>query len=123
MGQPAIGCDLKAVSGDPDPAHVSTSYVERSNLTIRMSNRRFTRLTNAFSKKIDNHRHMIALFFFYYNFCGVHSTLRVTPAMESKVTDHVWSLDEMCALLPQAPSAAKRIDKELILKALGEQAS
>jgi IS1 family transposase len=114
-----IGCDMKTVSGNPDPKHVSTSYVERSNLTLRMGMRRFTRLTNAFSKKVENHRHMVSLFFLYYNFCRVHSTLRVTPAMESGLSDHVWSIDEMCALLPVAPSAAKRIDRELILAALG----
>jgi len=113
-----IGCDLKVVSGDPDPAHVSTSYVERSNLTLRMGNRRFTRLTNAFSKKVDNHRHMIALFFLYYNFCRVHSSLRVTPAMEAGITDHVWTLDEMCDLLPKAESSVRRIDKGLVAKAL-----
>jgi IS1 family transposase len=118
-----IGCDLKVVTGNPDPAHVSTSYIERSNLTLRMGNRRFTRLTNAFSKKVDNHRHMVALFFLYYNFCRVHSTLRVTPAMEAGISDHVWNLDEMCSLLPETASATKRIDKGLILKALGKQAS
>ena len=115
-----IGCDLKVVSGDPDPAHVSTSYVERSNLTLRMGNRRFTRLTNAFSKKVDNHRHMVALFFLYYNFCRVHSTLRVTPAMEAGVSDHVWSIEEMCGLLPMQQSPTKKADKAIILKALGE---
>ena len=118
-----IGCDLKVVSGNPDPAHVSTSYVERSNLTLRMGNRRFTRLTNGFSKKVDNHRHMVALFFLYYNFCRVHSTLRVTPAMEAGISDHVWMIEEMCALLADAPSATKRIDKGLVLKALGERVS
>jgi hypothetical protein len=116
-----IGCDLTVVSGDPDPKHVSTSYVERSNLTLRMGNRRFTRLTNAFSKKVDNHRHTVALFFLYYNFCRVHSTLRVTPAMEAGLSDHVWSIEQMGGLLPEAPSATKRIDKGLILKALGER--
>ena len=93
-----IGCDMKVVSGDPDPAHVSTSYVERQNLSMRMGMRRFTRLTNAFSKKVDNHRHMIALYFLYYNFCRVHSTLRVTPAMEAGIADHVGSIEELCAL-------------------------
>jgi IS1 family transposase len=116
-----IGCDMKVVSGNPDPAHVSTSYVERSNLTLRMGNRRFTRLTNAFSKKVENHRHMVALFFLYYNFCRVHSTLRVTPAMGAQISDHVWAIEEMCALLADAPVATKRIDKGLILKALGER--
>src|SRR5271157_3169957 len=114
-----IGCDMKVVSGDPDPKHVSTSYVERSNLTLRMGMRRFTRLTNAFSKKVENHRHMVALFFLYYNFCRIHSTLRVTPAMESGISDHVWTIEELCGLLPEMASAAKRIDKGLILKALG----
>jgi hypothetical protein len=106
-----IGFDLKVVGGDPDPAHAGTSYVERSNLTVPMGNRRLTRLANGFSKKIDNHRHMIALFFFYYNFCRVHSTLRVTAAMEAGVTDHVWTLEEICSLLPEMPSAMKGIDK------------
>ena len=118
-----IGCRETAITGNPNPRHISTSYAERQNLTIRMKMRRFTRLTNAFSKKVDNHRHMVALFFLYYNFCRVHSTLRVTPAMEAAITDHVWSLDEMCAILPVQPTVAKRIDKGLILRALGEQAS
>jgi IS1 family transposase len=94
-----IGCDMKTVSGDPDPAHVSTSYVERQNLTMRMSMRRFTRLTNAFSKKIENHGHAVALHFMYYNFVRVHKTLRVTPAMEAGIADHVWSFEELIALL------------------------
>jgi IS1 family transposase len=94
-----IGCDMKTITGDPDPKHVSTSFVERQNLTMRMSMRRFTRLTNGFSKKIDNHRHAIALYFMYYNFCRVHQTLRVTPAMEAGVSDHVWSVQELTALI------------------------
>ena len=94
-----IGCDMKVVSGNPDPKHVSTSYVERQNLTMRMSMRRFTRLTNAFSKKVDNHRHAVALYFMYYNFCRVHQTLRVTPAMEAGIADHIWSIGELVALL------------------------
>jgi transposase-like protein/IS1 family transposase len=81
--------------GDPDPAHISTSFVERQNLTMRMAMRRFTRLTNAFSKKLENLRASIALHFAYYNFCRVHSTLRVTPAMEAGLTDHVWSITEL----------------------------
>jgi hypothetical protein len=113
-----IGCDMKVVSGDPDPKHVSTSYVERSNLTLRMGMRRFTRLTNAFSKKVENHRHMVALFFLYYNFCRVHSTLRVTPAMEAGISNHVWTIEELCGLLPEIASATKRIDRNLVLKAL-----
>jgi IS1 family transposase len=118
-----IGCDMKEVSGDPDPKHVSTSFVERQNLSMRMGMRRFTRLTNGFSKKIDNHRHMVALYFLYYNFCRVHSSLRVTPAMEAGLCNHIWGLDELCALLPETPSATKRIEKKLVLKALGENAS
>lgn len=100
-----IGCDMKVVSGDPDPKHVSTSFVERQNLTMRMSMRRFTRLTNAFSKKIDNHRHAVALYFMYYNFCRVHQTLRVTPAVEAGLCDHVWSVEELVALIERSPNA------------------
>ncbi len=111
---------MKVVSGDPDPRHVSTSYVERQNLIMRMSIRRFTRLTNGFSKKVENHGHAVALYFMYYNFVRVHSTLRVTPAMEAGISDHVWSIEEMCAL-PEQESAAKRIDKGLILKALRDR--
>lgn len=94
-----IGCDMKTVQGDPDPAHVSTSFVERQNLTMRMSMRRFTRLTNAFSKKVENHGHAVALHFMHYNFCRVHKTLRVTPAMEAGLADHVWTVDELVGLL------------------------
>jgi IS1 family transposase len=93
-----IGCDMKVVSGDPNPKHVSTSYVERQNLTMRMGMRRFTRLTNAFSKKVDNHCAMVAIHFMYYNFGRVHKTLRVTPAMQAGLADHVWSLEEITLL-------------------------
>jgi IS1 family transposase len=92
------GSRTQRITGDPDPAHISTSYAERANLTMRMGMRRFTRLTNAFSKKIDNHKAAIALHFMHYNFARVHKTLRVTPAMEAGVTDHVWSLEEIAAL-------------------------
>jgi IS1 family transposase len=118
-----IGCDMKVVSGDPDPKHVSTSFVERQNLSMRMSIRRFTRLTNAFSKKIENHAAAVAIWFMYYNFCRVHQTLRVTPALESGIADHVWSIEEMCSLLPTDGSTTKGIDKALVLKALGEDDS
>ena len=94
-----IGCDMKVVSGNPDPKHVSTSYVERQNLTMRMCMRRFTRLTNGFSKKLENHGHALALYFMHYNFCRIHKTLRVTPAMEAGIADHLWSLEELVALL------------------------
>lgn len=92
---------MKTVSGDPDPKHVSTSYVERQNLTMRMSMRRFTRLTNGFSKKLENHRCMVAIFYAYYNFCRVHQSLRVTPAMEVGSADHVWTVEELLATLGQ----------------------
>lgn len=93
-----IGCDMKAVSGDPDPKHVSTSYVERQNLTMRMSMRRFTRLTNGFSKKIENHIAAVAIHFIHYNFARIHKTLRITPAMAAGISDHVWSLEEIALL-------------------------
>ena len=87
------------VMGNPDREHISTSYVERQNLTMRMSMRRFTRLTNAFSKKVENHEAAVALHFMWYNFGRVHQTLRVTPAMEAGVTDHIWTIEELIALL------------------------
>ncbi len=94
-----MGARKTVVSGRPDLRHVSTSHTERQNLTMRMQMRRFTRLTNGFSKKLENHEHALALYFMYYNFCRIHQTLRVTPAMEAGVADHVWSLDEIIALL------------------------
>lgn len=94
-----LGCVSTAISGDPDPKHISTSYVERQNLTMRMSMRRFTRLTNAFSKKWENHAAMLSLYFMYYNFGRVHQTLRVTPAMEAGLADHVWTIEEIIGLL------------------------
>ncbi len=94
-----LGCTRRVVSGDPDRKGISTSYVERQNLTMRMSMRRFTRLTNGFSKKIENHAAAVALHFMHYNFARIHKTLRVTPAMEAGLTDHVWSYEEIAALL------------------------
>jgi IS1 family transposase len=94
-----IGATRSTVTGSPNPKHISTSYVERQNLTMRMSMRRFTRLTNGFSKKIEMHAHSVALHFAYYNFCKIHQTVRVTPAMEAGISDHVWSLEELVALL------------------------
>jgi IS1 family transposase len=94
-----IGTRVQHVHGDPDPKHISTSYVERQNLTMRMSMRRFTRLTNGFSKKVDNLGHAVALHFMYYNFGRIHQTLRVTPAMEAGIADHVWGLEEIVGLL------------------------
>ena len=96
-----IGCKQERVAGNPDPRHISTSYVERQNLTMRMSMRRFTRLTNAFSKKVENHSAAVALFYMYYNFGGIHQTLRVTPAMAAGVSDHVWDIAEIVALMPE----------------------
>jgi IS1 family transposase len=87
------------ISGKPDARHVSTSYVERQNLTMRMHMRRFTRLTNGFSKKIEMHAYAVALHFVYYNFAKIHQTLRVTPAMEAGLSNHVWSIEEIVALL------------------------
>jgi hypothetical protein len=87
------------VEGSPDPRHISTSYVERQNLTMRMSMRRFTRLSNGFSKKLENHAASVALHFMYYNFARIHKTLRVTPAMEAGLSNHVWSLEEIAGLL------------------------
>ncbi len=94
-----ISCRAVPITGDPDPNHISTSYVERQNLTMRMSMRRFARLTNAFSKKVENHIAALSLYFMFYNFCRVHQTLRVTPAMEAGVSDHVWDVEEIVALL------------------------
>jgi len=85
--------------GNPDEKHVSTSYVERANLSMRMSMRRFTRLTNAFSKKIENHAASVAIYFTWYNFGRVHQTLKTTPAIKAGVASHVWSVDEMVNLL------------------------
>jgi hypothetical protein len=95
-----MGARKAVVSGRPDFSHISTSHTERNNLTMRMSMRRFTRLTNAFSKKIENHEAAVALHFMHYNFSRVHLSLRVTPAMEAGVADHVWSLEEIVGLLP-----------------------
>lgn len=100
-----IGCRSIAITGNPKPGDISTSYVERQNLTMRMQMRRFTRLTNGFSKKIENHAHAVALHYMHYNFCRVHQTLRVTPAMESGITDHVWTIGEVVALIDSANSA------------------
>jgi hypothetical protein len=93
-----IGCQTVGITGRPNPRYISTSHVERQNLTMRMGMRRFTRLTNAFSKKIENHVAMVAIHFMYYNFARIHKTLRVTPAMAAGLSDHVWSLEEIALL-------------------------
>jgi hypothetical protein len=113
---------MKTVMGDPDPAHVSTSYVERQNLTMRMSMRRFTRLTNGFSKKAENHCHAVALHYMYYNYCRVHQTLRVTPAMEAGLADRIWTIGDLIALLPKPVARPTTIDRDLLRRALGESA-
>ena len=94
---PAQCCGTKThrITGNPDDAHISTSYAERMTLQMRMGMRRFTRLTNAHSKKVENHRHALSLYFMHYNFARIHSTLRVTPAMQADIADHVWSLEEI----------------------------
>jgi len=102
-----IGTQMAVLAGSPDPLHISTSYVERLNLTTRMQIRRFTRLTNAFSKKLENHEAAVALHFMHYNYCRIHKTLRITPAMEAGLTHHVWSIEELVALMPE-PIAKKR---------------
>jgi IS1 family transposase len=98
---PAVctGATRQTVEGRPDDSHISTSYVERQNLNMRMGMRRFTRLTNAFSKKIDNHSHSLALYFLYYNFVRIHKTLKMSPAMAAGVTDRLWSVEDIVALL------------------------
>jgi IS1 family transposase len=101
-----LGTQRVEVIGNPDQAYISTSYVERQNLNMRMQMRRFTRLTNAFSKEIDNLIHSVALFHMHYNFARVHQTLRVTPAMEAGLSDHVWSISEIVSLISNTLSKA-----------------
>ena len=104
-----VGARKVRVEGDPDKAHVSTSYVERQNLTMRMSMRRFTRLTNGFSKKLDNHIHALALYFAFYNFCRIRKTLKATPAMAAGVTHRLWSLEDIAERIDAATAKpAKR---------------
>jgi IS1 family transposase len=104
-----IGTIKQTIKGNPDPDHISTSFVERQNLTMRMSMRRFTRLTNAFSKKFENHCHALALYFFFYNFCRVHKTLGATPAMAAGVTDRIMKMEDAVSLIDAAnPVAAVR---------------
>ncbi|MGH6932801.1 MAG: IS1 family transposase [Dongiaceae bacterium] len=95
------GCHKSKITGNPDPAHVSTSFAERNNLNIRMGNRRFTRLTNAFSKKIDIHMHALAIYFMHYNFVRIHQTTRVTPAMAAGVSHMLWSLEDIVRVVDQ----------------------
>jgi IS1 family transposase len=101
-----LGIRQEIVIGNPDPKHISTSYVERQNLNMRMQMRRFTRLTNGFSKRIENHMHSLALFHVHHNFARVHQTLRVTPAMEAGLSSHVWSIQEIVLLTNNALAIA-----------------
>jgi IS1 family transposase len=94
-----LGAKKVPVEGEPDAKHISTSYVERQNLNMRMGMRRFTRLTNAFSKKLENHCHALAIYFVFYNFCRIHKTLKVTPAIAAGVTDRLWSMEDVVALI------------------------
>jgi hypothetical protein len=94
-----IGATKHRVEGNPDPRHVSTSFAERQNLTLRMCSRRFTRLTNAFSKKLENHALSVALHYMHYNFCRIHKTLRITLAMAAGVTDRLWEIDDIVQVL------------------------
>lgn len=93
-----VSSTKEVIKGDPDPKHISTSYVERNNLTMRMGMRRFTRLTNGFSKKAENLAYAVSLHFMYYNFVRIHQSLRVTPAMEAGVTDHLWTIEDIAKL-------------------------
>ncbi len=104
-----IGARKRSVEGDPDPKHVSTSYAERDNLTMRMAMRRFTRLTNAFSKKFENHVHMVALYTVWYNFARIHKTLRITPAMAAGITDTLRDMEWIVSLIDErAPKLGRR---------------
>lgn len=103
-----LGSRPEDIKGWPDPAHVSTSYVERQNLSMRMGLRRFTRLTNAFSKKVENHIHALSIYFMHYNFVRIHQTLRCTPAMEAGVTDRLWSIEDMVGLLEEREAAGRK---------------
>jgi hypothetical protein len=100
------GSTREEITGSPDPRHISTSYVERQNLSMRMGMRRFTRLTNGFSKKLENHVAANALYFLHYNFARIHRSLRVTPAMAAGIAQHVWSIEEIVGLLDTSSAVA-----------------
>ena len=96
-----LGTNVKTITGEPNPKHVSTSYVERQNLTMRMSIKRFARLSNGFSRKLENHAATVALYFMYYNFARIHQTLRTTPTQAASVTDKLWEIEDIVGLLDQ----------------------
>ena len=102
------GIKKRTIEGEPDKSLISTSHVERQNLTMRMHMRRFTRLTNAFSKKVENHAYAVVLHFMYYNFAKVHQTLKVTPAMEAGLTDRLWDVEDIVALIDAYEPAPKK---------------
>lgn len=102
-----VGTECRTISGNPEEKHINTSYVDRQNLTMRMSMRRFTRLTNGFSKKLENHMHAIALHYMFYNFCRIHKTLRCTPAMAAGVSQKLWEISDIVSLLDN-PKYARR---------------
>jgi len=104
---PCIGAKREAITGYPDPDHISTSYAERQNLNIRMGLRRFTRLTNAFSKKMENHVHALSIYFMHYNFARVHQTLRTSPAMAANVSDKLWSMEDIVRMVDEWEAAQR----------------
>src|SRR3954453_14370738 len=109
------GIRKETITGKPDPKHLSTSYTERANLTMRMSMRRFTRLTNAFSKKLENHEHMVALYALWYNFVRIHKTLRMSPAMAAGIETRLWSMEDVVRLIDeQAERNAPRLRDSLV---------
>ena len=114
-----VGTRTEIVTGKPDTAHVSTSYVERQNLTMRMSMRRFTRLTNAFSRRLEFLGHSVALHFMYYNFCRIHQTLRIAPAMAAEVTGRLWEIGDIVELVeagtpkPNRPASYQKRGSEI----------
>jgi len=110
-----VGARKEKISGNPVPRYISASYTERANLTMRLSMRRFTRLTNAFSKKLGNHAHMVALYALWYNFVRVHKTLRVSPAMAAGIETRLWSMEDVVAMIDeQAERRAPRLADRLV---------